>query len=256
MVKTKEDLTGRSFGRLTVIRQTEDYISPKGIHYAQWLCECSCKEHNQVIVNTWHLKNKHTQSCGCLQKERIGETSKIKNKRHNEYDLSGDYGVGYAHNNNKEFYFDIDDYDKIKDFCWSDSISDGHHTIVARDPENKKIIIMHQLITGKKNMDHANRNSCDNRKSNLREATPSQQIQNHPLRKNNTSGFVGVCWKKSINKWMARISIYGKETTIGYFADKDDAIIARLKAEAKYYKDFAPQWHLFSQYGISVENDD
>ena len=34
MVKVKEDLTGKVFGRLTVIKQDEDYIDKKNRHYA------------------------------------------------------------------------------------------------------------------------------------------------------------------------------------------------------------------------------
>ena len=38
MVKVKEDLVGQIFGRLTVIEQAEDYISPQGKHCAQYRC--------------------------------------------------------------------------------------------------------------------------------------------------------------------------------------------------------------------------
>lgn len=41
---------------------------------------------------------------------------------------------------------------------------------------------------------------------------------------------------------------------LGSFSDKEDAIKARLQAEAKYFKKFAPQRHLFKQYGI-LEDD-
>lgn len=41
MVQTKEDLTGKVFGRLKVIRQGEGYISPQGKRYARWICNCS-----------------------------------------------------------------------------------------------------------------------------------------------------------------------------------------------------------------------
>ena len=69
MVRVREDLTGRTFGRLTVIEQTEDYISQKtGAHYAQWLCECSCGNPNLITVSGNNLKRNHTTSCGCLQK--------------------------------------------------------------------------------------------------------------------------------------------------------------------------------------------
>ena len=37
--------------------------------------------------------------------------------------------------------------------------------------------------------------------------------------------------------------------------NKEDAIKARLEAEAKYYGDFAPQKHLFEEYGIVLKNE-
>jgi hypothetical protein len=42
----------------------------------------------------------------------------------------------------------------------------------------------------------------------------------------------------------------GKTINLGYFVNKTDAVIARLRAENQYFKDFAPQRHLFEQYGI------
>lgn len=39
-----------------------------------------------------------------------------KNKRYNRYDLTGEYGIGYT-NQGVEFYFDLEDYDKIKEYC-------------------------------------------------------------------------------------------------------------------------------------------
>lgn len=56
------DLTGQTFGRLTVIKR-DGYIG-KAI---AWLCRCTCG--NTVRVSGIHLKDGHTQSCGCLRKE-------------------------------------------------------------------------------------------------------------------------------------------------------------------------------------------
>ena len=66
MVKVKNNLIGMVFGMLTVKEQAEDYVKPKsGKHEAQWLCECSCEEHNTVIVLDSNLKKKNgTRSCG------------------------------------------------------------------------------------------------------------------------------------------------------------------------------------------------
>ena len=73
-----ENLSGQKFKRLVVIKQVEDYVSPKGHHAWQWLCECDCG--NKVIVNTHRLKAGLTSSCGCLQKEILTK----RNMKHNE----------------------------------------------------------------------------------------------------------------------------------------------------------------------------
>lgn len=57
--------------RLTVIERAEDYIRPDGYHVTKWLCECSCKNHNRIVVLGESLRNGHTLSCGCLNKERV-----------------------------------------------------------------------------------------------------------------------------------------------------------------------------------------
>lgn len=77
IVKVRKDLTGQRFGKLVVIKQAEDYILPSGIHEAQWLCKCDCK--NEVVVRRAYLQNGHTTTCGCFWK--------------NEYDLTGEYGL-------------------------------------------------------------------------------------------------------------------------------------------------------------------
>ena len=40
------------------------------------------------------------------------------NNKYNKYDLSGCFGIGYASNNDDLFYFDLEDYNKIKNTCW------------------------------------------------------------------------------------------------------------------------------------------
>lgn len=64
-----KDLTGQVFGKLTVIERAEDYVSPRGQRKTQWLCECSCAEHNKVVVSGNHLRSGRSTSCGCFSKE-------------------------------------------------------------------------------------------------------------------------------------------------------------------------------------------
>ena len=82
----------------------------------------------------------------------------------------------------------------------------------------------------------------------------TQNNTNKYKRSNNTSGVIGVSLNKSL-KWIAYIVIDKKQTYLGSFINKDDAIKTRLKAELKYYGEYAPQQYLFEQYGITTQND-
>lgn len=255
MVKVKEDLTGRAFGRLKVVRQAEDYISNSGKRYARWYVFCSCTPDNEFVVMQNDLKRGRTNSCGCLMIEISTKNGKRRHET-NTYDLSGEYGIGYCHNTKTPFYFDLEDYDIIKDYCWSEYVSSsGYHALRAKDIEAKRMISMHYLIVGTYH-DHINRNPLDNRKSNLRKATSLENMKNQSRHKNNTSGVSGVGWHKGIEKWCARIGVDNKMINLGCFNNKDDAIKARLAAEVLYYGDLAPQKHLYQQYGIEVNIDE
>lgn len=59
------DLTGRQFGRWTVISRAEN--NAKG--QARWLCRCSCG--NEKVVLSGSLCNGTSKSCGCIKKERF-----------------------------------------------------------------------------------------------------------------------------------------------------------------------------------------
>ena len=79
-------------------------------------------------------------------------------------------------------------------------------------------------------IDHLNRNGCDNRIVNLREATAKEQSENTGLSKANTSGVRGVSFIKSVGKWRASANINGKKTNLGTFVDIKDAVAARKAA--------------------------
>ena len=176
------------------------------------------------------------------------------NKKYNIYDLSGEYGIGYTRKGEK-FYFDLEDYDKIKDYCWHLHIThNGYKQLRAKIPGEGKHIYMHILL-GYKGYDHIDRNPLNNRKDNLRQATITENARNRSRYKNNTSGFIGVFWDKKKSKWCANIAVDKKHKHLGYFNNKNDAIKVRLEAEAKYFKEFAPQKNLFEEYGITIQNE-
>ena len=61
------DMTGQTFGRLTVSDRADDYVSPSGRRFVQWRCKCNCGK--DVVVLGINLKNGKTKSCGCLRAE-------------------------------------------------------------------------------------------------------------------------------------------------------------------------------------------
>lgn len=251
MVKVKEDLTGRVFGMLTVMRQAEDRVLSRGERVPMWVCQCCCADRNIVVVMGNNLKRKNgTRSCGCIHSE---VTRKLKHKT-NRYDLTGEYGIGWTSNTNREFYFDLSDYDIIKDICWLEYFYKGVSRICGYNPKTKRVVRMHSFL-GYKNHDHIDKNELNNRRENLRPCTHQQNDFNRGLYKNNKSGITGVSWKNKERVWTAAICHNGKSIYLGCFKNKDDAIVARLRAEAEHFGDFAPQKHLFEKYGININNN-
>ena len=61
-VSKREDLTGRKFGKLTVMYPANDYVSPSGSRMGKWHCKCECG--NEVDVLGMSLKNGDTKTCG------------------------------------------------------------------------------------------------------------------------------------------------------------------------------------------------
>lgn len=248
------DLTGQTFGRWYVIERAEDYVDLKGNHYVQWKCQCQCKNKTIKNVTMSNLTRGISKSCGCLQKELVSQRF---SGEPNKYDLSGEYGIGWTNNTNREFYFDLEDYDKIKDYCWFEHVEmktynriEAYNKFVNDNKfDNERVIALHYLITGKKYQDHINRNPLDNRKENLRDSDCMQNSRNKSLQRNNTSGVAGVTF--SGGKWLARVNINKKQTEVYRGDSKEEAIKARLKAEKEYYGEFAPQQHLYEQYGIT-----
>lgn len=250
-MKERKDLTGKKFGKLTVIKLTDEYkLTSNGVKNRKWLCQCECG--NQCSVYEYYLTSGTTKSCGCYRGKTI--------RKENKYDLTGEYGVGYT-TKGEEFYFDLEDYDLIKNFCWFKTKQGYIRTTLNK--ENKEIantnssyIFMHQLLchcADGQEPDHQNRVKWDNRKSNLKPVTRQGNMRNKPKYKNNIYGVVGIVYRKKDSKWLAWIAVKSKKKQhLGVFNNKEDAIIARLNAEALYYKEQAPQRHLFEQYGITI----
>ena len=105
-----------------------------------------------------------------------------------------------------------------------------------------KKLYMHRVVSGAiqgEVIDHINRNTLDNRGINLRKCTKSENAMNRGAQGNNSSGYKGVSFDKSRNKWSVDIWIAGKKNTLGRFPSKNDAARAYNLAARMYHGEFA-----------------
>jgi hypothetical protein len=231
---------GDIFGDLKIIEILPPYINKdKKIKIEKYKCLCSCG--NVLVIqrdNLFKRKNKNCGHCGLVY-------SGSGRKYYNKYDLSGEFGIGYT-SKKEEFYFDLEDYDKIKDYCWTYN-NNGY--LYAHDINNhKKQLFLHRLVMNvvdedfrSVKIDHIDcpGKSClkkDNRKTNLRIVTTSQNSMNMNLKSNNTSGYTGVYELRG--KWYACITVNGKTIRSKTFDCKDDAVLERKNLEKIYFNNF------------------
>lgn len=218
------NLSGKKFGKLSVIK----FDSIGASHNALWECICDCG--NNIIVKSNNLKSGNTRSCGCLHKEmllRKWDPINIDNRT-----------LGIPLSRKKIALIDKEDLDKIKDFGWC---FDGSG--YARSTIKNKSISMHRLIMNiskEYQIDHINHNGLDNRKSNLRICTPSQNAMNAKNRKINEVGYRGVCIDKTRThiKWIARLGINGKRLYLGRHNSPEEAAIAYKSKAKELFGDF------------------
>ena len=151
---------------------------------------------------------------------------------------------------------DTEDWDKVKECSWSLLTTskapnkypyvstkiphpDGgwsYYTWKGREMKRRRRIglTLHHLIVGKPQkgmvVDHINhdgmRTGLDNRKENLRFVTQAQNQQNKRSRKNSSSQYKGVGWRKGNKKWQAQIRHKGEPTYIGLFTCEHQAALA------------------------------
>lgn len=186
-----------------------------------WECLCDCGKKTLVREDT--LMESNNQKCVFCQKNGI------------VFELKDDYVLGKT-KNNKEFFIDIDDYEKVKNMKIFIT-EDGY---VAVSNEGRKILL-HRLLTNVEDgmvVDHINRIRHDNRKKNLRICTQAENMRNTSLGVNNRSGVKGVRMVDN-NKWIAEITFKRKRYFLGGFNKIEDAIKKRRIAEIEFFGEFA-----------------
>lgn len=173
--------------------------------------------------------------------EKIAGVRQITHNVSNEYLVKGEVVFVKLRWTKEDTFMicDLEDWERLKGFTWGLGKSGGYPSTNVYVDKKHKVVKFHQIVMGQKEgylVDHINRNPLDNRKENLRFVVASGNMINKGLSDRNKSGYSGVSWRKDSNKWRAQIVVNRKAICLGTFEHIEDAIIARQKAEDKYFK--------------------
>ncbi len=158
-------------------------------------------------------------------------------KDRNEIIVCGDTAeivlYGLKRNEQARTIIDTVDIKKIQGHKWR--MSKRRVATHGKDGEN---IFLHRLINGTPDgmdTDHIDRDQLNNRCSNLRTATHSENMQNAIGHRDSVSQLKGVTWQKNCGKWGARI----RRTSLGWFETKEAAALAYDNAAREHFGEFA-----------------
>lgn len=89
-------------------------------------------------------------------------------------------------------------------------------------------------------IDHADRDSLNNQRANLRKATNSNNIKNTLARANSKTGVKGVHWDHAKQRYIVQVTVNGKRRWVGAYTDLDTAKKVAEKSIKEHYGSFSP----------------
>lgn len=105
----------------------------------------------------------------------------------------------------------------------------------------QKSVSLHRALMGSPDgmqVDHINGNPLDNRLCNLRIAKRAENMWNMGRNSKNTSGYKGVSWMATNNKWQVKIRVNGERKWLGLFDTAEEGYAVYCEAARKYHGDF------------------
>jgi hypothetical protein len=112
----------------------------------------------------------------------------------------------------------------------------------ARRNDGPRTVLMHSAILGCEAPDwgdHRDGNTLNNRRTNLRNVSPTQNAFNRRVHCTNESGFKGVHLYRKTGKWAAQIQIDGQKKFLGYHESAEAAAQAYDAAARELHGEFA-----------------
>ena len=140
----------------------------------------------------------------------------------------------------QKIIYDEIDKELIEKYKWIIVDNNTGHTEYAITKPGGKF--MHRMIMGYpsgKEVDHINGNGLDNRRSNLRVCTRSQNSCNRPAPANNKTGYKGVYWDENKNRYRAVITKDKVIYRLGRYKTAREAAVAYNEGAKKYHGEYA-----------------
>lgn len=219
-----EDLTGKRYGKLTVLRLEKQRENDR----SSWLCQCDCG--NQCIVTAYSLHYRKRKSCGCLHRElEAGQAE----------DLTGQvFGRLTA-------LQPADIHDGKGSVLWKCHCECGTQINVSQD----------SLVQG-----YYRSCGCvrQERQENLHEnltfvdRTCVEVLERRKSRSDNTSGFRGVS-RGPDGKWLVTIGLQSKRYYVGLYSNFNDAVKSRLQIEEALHGGFVEAYQAWQSRAESDE---
>lgn len=141
---------------------------------------------------------------------------------------------------------DDEDYEWLSRWKWRAMYVKDMDTFYAVrsswDGHTRRTILMHREILrlqkgDRREGDHRNHETLDNRRGNLRVATRTEQVYNTRMKRTNTSGFKGVY--RNRNGYSAKIRIDGRQVYLGTRRTPAEAHSLYVEAATKHHGEFA-----------------
>lgn len=144
--------------------------------------------------------------------------------------------------NNQVALVDDEDYERVSQYKWCASYNEDISGYYATNRINNTTWYMHRFIMGFPeglHIDHIDKNTLNNQKSNLRTCTRSQNQCNRSKAIHNKSGYKGVWFDTPRNKWHAEIQLNGRKKHLGRFENIEDAARCYDAVAAQLHGEFA-----------------
>ncbi len=210
------DLTGKKFGRLTVVERIEN-DKYKNVRFK---CICDCGKYKNVNRNA--LATGRTSSCGCYNKEASSKRAKTHGNSKSPVYTAIINIIGRCENPKNPEY---------------KNYGGRGITVCDRWRTNPGLFVedMGERPSPNHSIDRIDVNG-NYEPSNCRWATLSEQGHNKRVSERSSTGITGVSYDKKLKKYRSYINVEGKRRYSKRFDTINEAMQARKELEEKFLK--------------------